>query len=137
MPGFSTVIQKVRGEFVTRIANTYGYTVAYDNQQFTPVNRQDPWLQFRVGAVTPAVAGFGAGLRMRKFGQFEVDIHVPLASGDAAALVIADNIYNVFSNKVLSGVTYRSVTQDGSGGEEEGFWVLPVSCVFYMDEIES
>lgn len=137
MPGISTVLQTVRSLFVTRVAQVYGYTVAYDNQAFTPLNRQDPWLRLRVGAITPAVAGFGAGLRMRKFGQFEVDINVPLASGDAVALTIADNIYNVFSNKVLSGVTFRSVIQDGAGEEEEGFWVLPVSCVFYMDEIEA
>lgn len=124
----------VRSRFKTQIADVQSVTVQYDNAPFTEPE-DATWVRWTiVPAQTSLVAIGGTSRRYRTVGLAVASIFVPVESGDALALRLADAVATAFRCVTDTGVVFSSPSVINRG-RDENWWQVNVECPFYADDL--
>lgn len=117
--------------------------IAWPNAKYPPSDYEDnpdkydgkAYIELRVVRAEAFNAASTAKDKLvRHPGLVRINVRVPLASGDGAALELADAAAAIWRNRTVSGLTFRAPTVRDIG--PEGAWYrVQVDCPFWRDSI--
>lgn len=122
---FETAANVVRLRFHSNVASPIGLNTLYDNAMHT--QNTTKWARFSVlPGFTDQVENVGTHVLP---GLAIAQMYVPVGTGDAAALELADTVYEQFRAAVDAGVAFQVPTVRSVGRSGE-WWQVNVACPF-------
>lgn len=126
-------LSKVRQELETYLNDNYSATeIAWDNVVFNQTN--DAWIRAVLIPTTTENVSLG-GLSKRYNGIFWIQIFSRLTLGTKLAYDIAEEIEDLFSNKIFGEVICYASEITRTGNEGKGWFQLNVKTPFWSHEI--
>lgn len=124
----------VRSRWDTEVTTGLSLPTQHDNAEFTEPTTKWCRLTLQPAATDQLELGAAPSRTFRTMGRAVAMIFLPLASGDALALSLADSIAALFRAQTVGGVTYfaPSIAQIGRSGE---WWQLNVTIPFYTEAL--
>jgi hypothetical protein len=130
-----TAANIIRTRFKTLIADAYGLSTQYDNQDYVKSATASIWCRLTIKeGDTFQVSIGGSNCRDRTPGIVIAQIFTPVGIGDKSAVAMADLIKAAFQRAYDTGVRFRtpSIKRVGRIDSE---WQVNVVCPFRFDNI--
>ena len=126
--------QACRTRFDTKVGTPQGLAVQYENQEGFAPPQTGMWAKFSTHTGQIELVGLGNPKVYRVNGFAEAALFAPIESGSDALANLADTTSAAFRSVGQGGVTFRS-PHLGPMRRDERWWVLPVYCPFFADEV--
>lgn len=133
----AAIFEAIRGRFKTLVSDPLSLRTIHDNAPELPATVPE-WCRFSIGVdVNQQVStGNPGGRRFRVTGTCVVQILVPIAKGDAAALAIADTIIAAFRNvSIEPQITFLGAGIVGVGEQDAAWFRRRVAIPFRADDL--
>jgi Bacteriophage related domain of unknown function len=129
-----TVGSVCRTRFQDKVATPEGLLVQYENDASFAPPQTGLWARLSVQTGEIRLAGLGNPKVYRVDGFAEAALFAPIESGSDSLADLADATSDAFRSVGQGGVTFRSPHLEPMRRDER-WWVLPVLCPFFADEV--
>jgi len=133
----AAVFEAIRARFKTTVSDPLALLTIHDNAP-EPATPTASWVRFSVSIDSNQQVSTGnvGGRRFRSTGTCMVQVMVPLARGDAAALAIANTIVAAFRNvSIAPQITFMGVGVVGTADQDAAWCRRRVVIPFRADEL--
>ena len=133
----AAIFEAIRTRFKTQVSDPLELRVIHDNAP-EPTGMVAQWCRFSLAIDDNRQVSTGnpGGKRFRMTGTGMVQVFVPIAKGDAAALSIADSIIAVFRNvSIAPQISFLGVGVVGTAEQDAAWCRRRVVIPFRADEL--
>jgi hypothetical protein len=133
----TAIFEAIRSRFKAQVSDPLSLITIHDNAN-EPTQVVASWVRFSISIDSNAQVSTGnpGGRRFRSTGTGMVQVFVPLARGDAAALSIANTIVTAFRNvSIAPQITFLGVGVVGTAEQDNAWCRRRVAIPFRADEL--
>lgn len=133
----AAIFEAIRTRFKTQVTDPLALRTIHDNAP-EPSGVTSQWCRFSISVDQNQQVSTGntGGKRFRVSGACAVQVFVPLAKGDAAALAIADAIIAAFRNiSIAPNITFLGVGIAGTAEQDASWCRRRVVIPYRADEL--